>query len=172
MPSFNQVILAGNLTRDIELRYTAKGTAVAKMSLAINRKWNDGDGNPKEEVTFVDCDAFGRTAEVCSQYLKKGSPALINGRLKLDQWDDKATGQKRNRLGVVVEGVQFLDGRSGQDNPQSERGGDPNWKPRPIAGRGPEPARAQTSPRTPAPGFGVSDDPNYQPPDAEDDVPF
>src|SRR6266536_1149904 len=101
MASFNKVILAGNLTRDPELRYTPKGTAVAKIGLAINRQWKDESGAQKEEVTFVDVDAFGRQAEVISQYLKKGRPILVEGRLKFEQWDDKQTGQKKSRLGVT-----------------------------------------------------------------------
>jgi len=113
MANFNKVILAGNLTRDPEVRYTPKGMAIAKFGLAINRTWKNEAGETKEEVTFVDIDAFGRTAEVISQYLKKGRPILVEGRLKLDQWDDKQTGQKRSRLGVVLENFQFLDsGRS------------------------------------------------------------
>src|SRR6478736_9803433 len=113
MASFNRVILAGNITRDPELRYTPKGTAVAKIGMAINRQWKDESGQQKEEVTFVDVDAFGRQAEVISQYLKKGRPILVEGRLKLDQWDDKRTGQKRSRLGVVLENFQFLDSGRG-----------------------------------------------------------
>src|SRR5437763_385437 len=101
MANFNKVILAGNLTRDPEVRYTPKGTAIAKLGLAINRTWKNEAGETKEEVTFVDVDAFGRTAEVISQYLKKGRPILVEGRLKLDQWDDKQTGQKRSRLEVL-----------------------------------------------------------------------
>src|SRR6476619_1246219 len=109
MANFNKVILAGNLTRDLELRYTPKGMAVAKIGLAINRVYTTESGEKKEEVTFVDVDAFARQAEVISQYLKKGRPILVEGRLKLDQWDDKQTGQKKSRLGVVLEGFQFLD---------------------------------------------------------------
>jgi len=108
MANFNKVILAGNLTRDPELRYTPKGTAVVKLGLAINRTWKNETGETKEEVTFVDVDAFSRQAEVIAQYLKKGRPILVEGRLRLDQWDDKQTGQKRSRLGVVLEGFQFL----------------------------------------------------------------
>jgi single-strand DNA-binding protein len=108
MASFNKVILIGNLTRDPELRYTPKGTAIAKVSLAVNRTWKDEAGEKREEVTFVEVDAFGRTAENIGQYLRKGRPCLIEGRLKLDQWDDKTTGQKRSRLGVVCETCQFL----------------------------------------------------------------
>ena len=110
MANFNKVILAGNITRDPELRYTPKGTAIAKIGLAINRTWKTETGESKEEVTFVDIDAFGKQAETIAQYLKKGSPLLMEGRLRLDQWDDKQTGQKRSRLGVVLEGFQFLGG--------------------------------------------------------------
>ncbi len=107
--NFNKVILAGNLTRDPELRFTPKGTAICKIGLAINRKWNSESGEAKEEVTFVDVDAFGKQAETIGQFLKKGRPILVEGRLKLDQWDDKTTGQKRSRLGVVLDSFQFLD---------------------------------------------------------------
>jgi single-strand DNA-binding protein len=108
MASFNKVILVGNLTRDPELRYTPKGMAIAKLGLAVNRVWKNEAGESKEEVTFVDIDSFGRQAETISHYLKKGSPLLIEGRLRLDQWDDKQTGQKRSKLGVVLEAFQFL----------------------------------------------------------------
>jgi single-strand DNA-binding protein len=109
MANFNKVILAGNLTRDPELRYTPKGLAIAKITLAINRSWKSETGEAKEEVTFVDIDAFGKQAETIGQYLKKGRPLLVEGRLRLDQWDDKQTGQKRSRLGVVLDNFQFLD---------------------------------------------------------------
>jgi single-strand DNA-binding protein len=109
MANFNKVILAGNLTRDPELRYTPKGLAIAKLGLAVNRSWKSETGEAKEEVTFVDIDAFGKQAETIGQYLKKGRPILVEGRLRLDQWDDKQTGQKRSRLGVVLENFQFLD---------------------------------------------------------------
>lgn len=105
--NLNQVTIAGKLTRDPELRYTPKGTAIAKLGLAINRTWTNEAGERKEEVTFIDVDTFGKTAENCGQYLRKGSTALITGRLKLDQWDDKASGQKRSKLGVVAEMIQF-----------------------------------------------------------------
>jgi len=108
MASYNKVILVGNLTRDVELKYTAKGTAIARISLAMNRKWKTEAGEEKEEVTFAECDAFGRTAEVIGQYLSKGKPILVEGRLKLDTWQDKNTNQTRNRLGVVIESFQFL----------------------------------------------------------------
>src|ERR1700752_1833324 len=101
MASFNKVILVGNLTRDPELRYTPKGTAVAKIGLAVNRAWKSESGEMKEEVTFVDIDMFGRTAENVAQYMRKGSPLLVEGRLRLDTWEDKQTNQKRSRIGVV-----------------------------------------------------------------------
>ena len=113
MASFNKVILMGNLTRDPELRYTPKGTAIAKLGLAVNRVWTNEAGEKKEEVTFVDVDVFGRTAENVGQYMRKGRPILIEGRLKLDQWDDKQTGQKKSKLGVVAETVQFLGSAPG-----------------------------------------------------------
>ena len=122
MANFNKVILAGNLTRDPELRYTPKGTAIAKFGLAINRTWKTEAGETKEEVTFVDVDAFGRQAEVIAQYMKKGRPFLVEGRLRLDQWDDKQTGQKRSRLGVVLESFSFLDsGRADNAAPAGAR---------------------------------------------------
>jgi len=114
MASFNKVILVGNLTRDPELRYTPKGTAIAKVGIAVNRVWTSEAGEKKEEVTFVDVDVFGRTAENVGQYMRKGRPILIEGRLRLDQWDDKQTGQKRSRLGVVAETVQFLGSAGGE----------------------------------------------------------
>jgi single-strand DNA-binding protein len=113
----NQVNIIGNLTRDPEVRHSAGGTAMAKLGLAINRKYKDKSGNMVEDTTFVDVDTFGRTAEIAGQYLRKGRQVLIIGRLKLDQWDDKNTGQKRSRLGVVAESVQFIGGRGdGGDN--------------------------------------------------------
>lgn len=100
----------GNLTRDPELRYTPKGVAIAKIGLAVNRSWRTETGELKEEVTFIDVDAFGRQAETIGQYLKKGNPIFVEGRLKLDQWDDKQSGQKRSRLGVILEGFRFIGG--------------------------------------------------------------
>jgi single-strand DNA-binding protein len=113
MANFNRVILAGNLTRDPELRYTPKGVAIAKITLAINRTWKTETGETKDEVTFVDVDAFGRQAEVVGQYMKKGRPFLVEGRLKLDQWEDKNTHQKQSKLKVVLEGFSFIDSNRG-----------------------------------------------------------
>ena len=110
MPSFNKVILAGNITKAPEMRYTPKGTATTRIGLAVNRTWKDDAGTKHEEVCFVDVDFWGRTAEVVSEHLRKGSPILIEGRLKLDQWEDKKTKEKKTRLGVVGESFSFLDG--------------------------------------------------------------
>jgi len=114
MASFNKVILMGNLTRDPEMRYTPSGTAIAKLGLAVNRVWRDTEGQQKEETTFVDVDAFGKQAETLGQYMQKGRPILIEGRLKLDQWEDKNTGQNRSRLGVVLERFTFIGSGAGQ----------------------------------------------------------
>ena len=122
MPNYNKVILMGNLTRDPEVRYTPSGTAIAKLGMAVNRRWKIQEGQMQEETTFVDVDAFGRQAETIGQYLKKGRPVMIEGRLKLDQWDDKQTGQKRSKLGVVLENFQFLDSR-GEGGGGGEVGG-------------------------------------------------
>lgn len=151
MASFNKVILVGNLTRDPELRYTPKGTAIAKIGLAVNRVWTTETGEKKEEATFVDVDMFGRTAENVAQYMRKGSSLLVEGRLRLDQWDDKQTGQKRSRLGVVAEIVQFLGSPRGSEG-----------------GSSPAPARAR-----PAAATVVEPPPaEAEPPPPEDDVPF
>ena len=155
MASFNKVILVGNLTRDPELRYTPKGTAIAKIGLAVNRVWTNEAGEKKEEVTFVDVDVFGRTAENVGQYMRKGRPILVEGRLRLDQWDDKQTGQKKSKLGVVAETVQFLGSPAGS--------GGEGGAPAPAA---PRPQRA-AAPAAPA-GEPLEGD---GPPES-DDVPF
>src|SRR4051812_31057114 len=117
MNGYNRVILAGNLTSDPQLRYTAKGTAIAKIGLALNRAWKDESGQRKEECVFVDVDVWSKQAETICQYLKKGRPVLIEGRLKLDQWEDKTTNAKRQALGVVLEHFTFLDSGNGQTAP-------------------------------------------------------
>lgn len=112
MASFNKVILLGNLTRDPQVKYTPAGTAVAEVGLAVNRYWFDKQSNSRrEETTFVDVTLWGRDAEVAGEYLAKGRPVLIEGRLQLDTWDDKQTGQKRSKLRVVGERMQLLGGR-------------------------------------------------------------
>jgi len=114
MASYNKVLLMGNLTRDPEMRYTPSGMALARLGLAVNRVFTDKNNQRREEVTFVDIDVWGRQAEIAQQYLSKGRPVFIEGRLKLDQWDDKQTGQKRSKLTVVAERLQFLGSGGGQ----------------------------------------------------------
>jgi len=112
MANFNKVILVGNLTRDPEVKYTTGGSAVAEIGLAVNRTWFDQKANEKrEETTFVDVTLWGRQAEVAGEYLSKGRSVLIEGRLQLDQWEDKQSGQKRSKLRVVCENMQMLGGR-------------------------------------------------------------
>jgi single-strand DNA-binding protein len=107
--NFNQVLLMGNLTRDVELKFTPTNLAIASFGIAVNRRWTSAQGEKKEEVTFIDCEAFGKTAEIMGKYLAKGKPVFLNGRLKLDQWNDKTDGSKRSKLKVVVEEFQFID---------------------------------------------------------------
>lgn len=130
MASFNKVILVGNLTRDPQARFTPGGTAVAEIGLAVNRSWMNKNTNQREEeVTFIDVTLWGRTAEVASEYLSKGRPVLIEGRLQLDQWDDKESGQKRSKLKVVGENMTMLGsggnggGQQGQQQQPANDGG-------------------------------------------------
>ncbi len=113
MASFNQVILLGNLTRDPQLKYLPSQTAVAEFGIACNRKFKSQSGEQREEVTFVDCSAFGKTGELINQYFTKGKPIFIQGRLKYDSWEDKQGGGKRSRMTVIVENFQFIGGRDG-----------------------------------------------------------
>jgi single-strand DNA-binding protein len=112
MTSFNKVILLGNLTRDPEVRYTPNGIAVASFAIAVNRKYKQGD-ETKEEVSYIDIVVFGKQAESCGQYINKGDSVLIDGRLQQRRWDDKETGQKRNKIEVVAQSVNFMPKRSG-----------------------------------------------------------
>jgi single-strand DNA-binding protein len=113
MASFNKVILLGNLTRDPEVRYTPKGSAVCDLGVAVNRVYTTEGGERREEVTFVDVVLWARLAEIAGEYLRKGRPVFIEGRLQMDSWDDKQTGQKRTKLRVVGESMQLLGGRPG-----------------------------------------------------------
>jgi single-strand DNA-binding protein len=113
MASFNKVILLGNLTRDPEVRYTPKGSAVCDLGLAVNRQYTLDNGEKREEVTFVDVVLWARLAEIAGEYLKKGRPIFIEGRLQLDTWDDKTSGQKRSKLRVIGETMQLLGSRPG-----------------------------------------------------------
>ncbi|HEY3757376.1 MAG TPA: single-stranded DNA-binding protein [Opitutaceae bacterium] len=113
MANLNKVFLIGNLTRDPELRVTPKGTSICQFGIAVNRQFKDESGATRDETTFVDIEAWGKQGELVSKYLTKGSPAMVEGRLKFDQWDDKQSGQKRSKLKVVLENVQFLSSRGG-----------------------------------------------------------
>ena len=121
MVNYNKVMLMGNLTRDVELKYTPNNQAVANIGLAVNRRFRTRDGEDREETTFVDCEAWGRVAEVMNQYLSKGRPVFVEGRLKLDQWQDK-DGNNRSKMRVVVENFQFLDSRGGGGNSSGDSG--------------------------------------------------
>ncbi|MFQ5491369.1 MAG: single-stranded DNA-binding protein [Phycisphaerae bacterium] len=145
MANFNKVILAGNLTRDPELSYTPNSTAICKFGMAINRNWRGQDGEKHEETCFVDLTAFGRQAETLNQYMKKGRPLLVEGRLNYSQWTSQE-GQKRSKLEVVINAFQFLGG---------PRDGD--------ASRQPAAAPASAAP---------ADDYQAPPPSADGDIPF
>ncbi|MCE9519725.1 MAG: single-stranded DNA-binding protein [Verrucomicrobia bacterium] len=124
MASLNKVMLIGNLTRDPEVKYTPKGTAVAELAIAVNRSFIAENGEKRDEVTYVDITFWAKSAEAAGQYLKKGRPIFVEGRLQLDQWEDKASGQKRSRLRVVGENFQFLDRREGgEGNSGGDEGG-------------------------------------------------
>lgn len=140
--NYNKVFLAGNLTRDPQVRFFANERAVADFGLAVNRRYKTADGQNKEETTFVDIEAWGRTAELVGQYLTKGRGCFVEGRLKLDSWDDKESGQKRSKLKIVADSVQFIDSRAGGPaggaSAGSESGSDESSAPAPS--RGPAPA--------------------------------
>ena len=142
MAYLNKVFLIGNLTRDPEHRTTPKGTAIATFGLAVNRTYRDESGASHDETTFVDIEAWGKQAELVSKYLTKGSPCMIEGRLRLDTWEDKTSGQKRSRLKVVLDNVQFLNRAPGNSESTA--------------------LRATGQPTPPAPGGA----------DTSDDVPF
>lgn len=171
MASYNKVILLGNLTRDPEVRYTPGGSAVCDITLAVNHQWTDKRSNErKEEVSFIDVTLWGRTAEIAGEYLGKGRPVLIEGRLQQDKWDDKETGQKRSKLKVVADAMQLLGGK-----PEGGGGGGGgNATPRSNTGR-PAAAPARSND-----GYGDSDsgrtpDQTFyddMPPSGGDDVPF
>jgi single-strand DNA-binding protein len=152
MASFNKVILLGNLTRDPEVRYTPKGSAVCDLSIAINRSYTLDSGEKREEVTYVDVVLWARLAEIAGEYLKKGRPIFIEGRLQLDTWDDKQSGQKRSKLRVIGETMQLLGGR-----PPGAAGGASE------AGEGAKESRAGKTTPPPKPAGGEAD---------EDEIPF
>jgi single-strand DNA-binding protein len=156
MASYNKVLLMGNLTRDPEVRYTPKGTAIANLGLAVNRVYTTEGGEQKEEVTFVDIEVWGRQAETAGQYLSKGRPVFVEGRLKLDSWEDKESGQKRNRLKVVAERVQFLGAPRGSAEIKDQAPSDE--APARPASRGGRAAAAAAHEAEPEPTAAAEDD--------------
>lgn len=173
MANLNKVLLLGNLTRDPEVRYTPKGTAVGDLGLAVNRRVSDGNGNWSDEVTFVDVTVWGTNAENAQKYLTKGRGVFIEGRLQMDTWEDKQSGQKRSKLKVVAEVLQFLpDGKGGATPPggggggasQQRGGGDPGYQGGGGGGGG-GPQRSG-----PPQGGSPAEPGDYR--DEEDDIPF
>ncbi|MFM2171616.1 MAG: single-stranded DNA-binding protein [Verrucomicrobiota bacterium] len=157
MANLNKVLLLGNLTRDPELRYTPKGTAVADIAVAINRVWNNEQNQRQEETTFVDITLWGRQAEIAQQYLSKGRGVFIEGRLQMDTWEDKASGQKRSKLKVVAENLQFMpDGKGNGGGGISGNQGSPSTS----SSRGSSHGSV---------GGSAADDSGFQ---EEDDIPF
>jgi len=162
MANLNKVMLIGNLTRDPEIKYTPKGSAVADLGLAINRNYTLENGEKREETTFVDVVLWGRLAEIAGEYLKKGRPVFIEGRLQLDSWDDKQTGQKRTKMRVVGESMQLLGSRG-------EGGGGGGGEP--GEGQSRPPQRSQPASRPPV-SKKPPVDPDLEPGGEEDDIPF
>ena len=115
MSSFNKVILMGNLTRDCETRFAGNGTAIVKFGLAVNRRFQDADGNWKDQPTFIDVTIFGKRGEAFARFHTKGKPAFLEGHLRMDTWDDKQTGQKRSKLYVVADGWEFVGSAGGRE---------------------------------------------------------
>jgi single-strand DNA-binding protein len=154
----NRVMIAGTMTRDAEVKYTPKGTAVAEIGLAINRKYKvEGEQDMREETTFVDVEAWGRTAEIIGEHCAKGHTIYIEGRLKLDQWDDKQTGQKRSKIRIVAEEFKFVSSpREDGDNKPSGRYHEERSHPATAPGRRPPPAAPKRPPADP--DLDVSDD--------------
>jgi single-strand DNA-binding protein len=175
MASFNKVILMGNLTRDPQMRYTPAQQAVADFGLACNRRFKSAQGEDREEVTFVDCTAWGKTAELINQYFTKGKPIFIEGRLKYDQWEDKQGGGKRSKLSVVIENFQFIGGRDGGQGGGGGGGqsyGDESSDQRPPQRSGPPQRGPQqrnaAPPQRPAPEQPFNEEPQFK----EEDIPF
>ncbi len=170
MASFNQIILMGNLTRDPQLRYLPNQTPVVDFGMAVNRKWRNAQGQDREEVMFIDCSAFGKQAEVINQYCQKGRLLFVQGRLKLDTWEDKQGGGKRSKHAVVVENFQLMpdrnSGGASGGGGASYQGGEDQRPQRPAPAR-PAP-RPQQQPQPPQgePPFG--DEQQFK----EDDIPF
>lgn len=174
MPDLNKVMLMGNLTRDPEVRYTPKGSAVGDLSIAINRVYRTDDGQNREEVCYVDIVVWGRQAETCKEYLQKGRPIFVEGRLQLDQWE--SNGEKKSKLRVVAERIQFLGGQGGGQGGGGQ-GGQQGGYSRPARqssggqGGGYEQRGEGSHSGGGAPQRPPSEPPHDQPP-AEDDIPF
>ena len=172
MPNLNRVMLMGNLTRDPELRHLPSGNPVVNVGIAINRRWKNQAGEQQEEVTFLDCEAYAKTAELINQYMKKGKPIFIEGRLKLDQWQDKE-GNNRSKIKVIIENFQFIDSRGGSEGDGGGDGGG-SYQQRPYQPRQ-QPARAPAAagaPRSaPAPAAPPDGGGDHEP-IAEGDIPF
>lgn len=158
MANLNKVMLIGNVVADLELRYTPKGTAVTDLRMAVNRQWTNDQGTRQEETTFLDVTLWSRQAEVAAQYLSKGRPVYIEGRLQMETWEDKTSGQKRSRLKIVGENMQFLGG-GGSGGGGGGGGG------RPQAAPQEESSPQGGSPAAPAPAADV-------PQDDGDEIPF
>lgn len=163
MASVNKVIIIGNCTRDPEVRYTPKGTAVTDLGLAMNRVYSSDGGERREETTFVDVTLWGRTAEVAGEYLKKGRQVYIEGRLQLDSWEDKNSGQKRSKLKVIGEQMTLLGSREGGG------GGGGSSSQGQGQGGGAPAAASQGGGRPAAENDGAQFDVNV---DDDDDIPF
>ena len=146
MANVNKVILIGNVTRDPEVKFTPKGSAVTEIGLAINRSYSLDNGEKREEVTFIDVTFWGRQAETIGQYLKKGSPLYVEGRLQLDTWDDKQSGQKRSKLRVIGENFQFLGTRSAGPAGGGEGDGESHYEPRQQQRPAARPAQRPSAP--------------------------
>ncbi len=173
--NLNKVMLMGNLTADPEMRYASGGPreggggGVCRLRLAVNRKWRNQAGEQQEETLFVDVVVFGRQAENCTEYLRKGRPVFVEGHLKLDEWQDRETGKNRSKLEVVADNVQFLGSREGGGAPASGGGGHRRDEAAPRQAREESPAAAPSSP-APAAGLAANgpggDEINF------DDIPF
>ena len=173
MANLNKVMLMGNITREIELRYTPKGTAVADIGLAVNRVRTGESGERIEETTFVDITLWGRTAEVVHQYAAKGHPLFVEGRLHMDTWVDKTTGGNRSKLKVVADNIQLMGtkgGGGGQAPQQSAPQGEPSYSQQPA-----QPAQQASQQQAPAqqhqapPGGSPAQGGNFE---ESEDIPF
>jgi len=164
---YNKIVLMGNLTRDIELRYASSGSAIGSTGLAVNRKWKTNTGEQKEEVMFIDITFFGRTAEIANQYLRKGRQVLVDGRLSLEQWTAQ-DGSKRSKHAVIVESLQMIGGKDDQG------GGGGNYGNNSYGGQQ-APTQNYQAPHSYAPQNNSANQPTNNIPEidiSEDEIPF